>query len=742
MAREQNYLLGNGERLTNAHAIDKGSRPKVPPYQFPYSRDRLIGPVNEVAKWAESLPQDACPSGEVVAELVLHPRYISKTDYPSALLSQFGLRAVGRKAIDVSPEAWGTKKHPESATTDKLFIAGKRQAFSHWANELGTLNEHSMGARQLTQIESISPFLVDEKLIDVPTDGEYVAEVVLHNAGDSQLMAEFVKYANRRYIQVLIDKRRSVGWLSFVPARLTVEQTRDLAKFAFVRVVRSMPKLRSIANGPVRTYSFGIDLPDVDVASLSHRAVIFDGGIPEDVQTKLKRWVNVIEPKGIAKPIASFQLHGLAVTSSFLFGPLVAGKVVGRPLCPIDHVRVLDENSGSDLEYYDVLDRITNHLDTSQPYQFGCLCLGPNRPITDDEVTAWTAELDSRLAHGNLLLAVAVGNDGDLDADLGLNRIQPPSDGVNTFSVGASDSRGKNWNRAPYSSIGPGRCPGVFKPDGLAFGGVESRPFQVVGPSLSCLGLTGTSFAAPFGLRSCAGVASLLDTEIHPLTIRALAVHRAQTKRGKRHAEIGWGRFLEDPVELITCEDCEAVVVYQGTLPISEHLRAKIALPDIPLIGDVDITATLTIAPEVDPEHTSTYTRGGLAVMFRPDATHYELNEEGELKKEPETSDFFNTRRLSGRIPDYILRKDAHKWEPVLRATRRVQAANLNQPFFDIYHHRRQRGSSPKETLPLRYALVVTVRCEKVQDLYEQTVRAHQEILTPLQPMINVKVTV
>lgn len=743
MAREHNYLLGNGEKLAKEHAIDSGGREKSPPYAFPLSRDRLTKAVKEIADWAENLPSDACPNDEIVAEVVLHPRYISKSEQPNQLFSAVGLRAVGRKIVEVSPDQWGVVKHPDRAATDKVFVAVKRNDILRWSNELTAWTEAHAGAAQLTQIERIRPYTAVAKLIDVPDGGDYIAEVVLHNAGDRNMMSAFVGYAAQRHVDVLHERRRVVGGLTFLPVRMSASASLDLAQFSFVRVIRSMPRLRAVSGGPIRTYVYGACLPDVDAASSDYHAVIFDGGIPGDDEPNLARWVRVIEPPGIGAPGAAFQLHGLAVTSSFLFGPLEAGRAVGRPPCRVDHVRVLDENTGGDLEYYDVLERITNHLDSAEtPYKFGCVSLGPSRPITDDEVTAWTAELDARLAHGNMLLAVAAGNDGDLDPENGLNRIQPPSDGVNAFSVGAADSRGQRWQRAPYSCVGPGRIPGLFKPDGLAFGGTDARPFEVVGPGLVCLGLTGTSFAAPFSLRSCAGVAALLEANLHPLTVRALAVHKAEPKRGHTHSEIGWGRFQEDPSVLITCDDCEAVVVYEGDLPLSQHLRARLALPDAPLVGKVQITATLAIAPEVDPEHASTYTRGGLSVMFRPDATHFELNEKGKRKKEPETADFFSTKRLAGRVPEYVLRKDAHKWEPVIRASRTLSATDLNAPFFDIYYNHRERGGTQREPLPLRYALVVTVRCEGVPNLYEQTLATHLSVLTPLLPRTAVTLRV
>jgi hypothetical protein len=72
--------------------------------------------------------------------------------------------------------------------------------------------------------------------------------------------------------------------------------------------------------------------------------------------------------------------------------------------------------------------------------------------------------LDGHLSLGRTLMTVAVGNDGNVDG--GMGRIQPPADAVNALAVGACDSREFMWNRASYSCYGPGRSPGLVKPDG------------------------------------------------------------------------------------------------------------------------------------------------------------------------------------------------------------------------------------------------------------------------------------
>ncbi len=731
MAREHNYLLAQGERLAATLKIKSRGDDKNPPYLFPNARDRLVASVQAAATWAEGLPKSACPHNQVVLETTLHPRYISKSDQPLALFRDVGLSTIGRKSVDIRPEAWGVKKHPEVAATDKLFVTIRRDRLLRWAQELPQWTEKHAGAKELTQIEHLSPFYAESKLLGVPSQGDYIAELVLHNVGRADTLDLCVAFARSLGAEVLEDRKRVVGWLSFIPVRLSATLSEALAAFALVRALRPMPVLRRSLPDIVRSLSTPVALPDVPPLSDEH-AVIFDGGLPPAEAEQLSPWVTSIDPPGIGAPHPDMQHHGLAVTSSFLFGPLNGHRVVRRPVCRVTHVRVLDENTGNDLEYYDVLDRITGHLDAHR-YRFASLSLGPRRPVEDDEITAWTAELDFRLAHAPTLMAVAVGNDGDRDGALRLNRIQPPSDGVNVFAIGACDSMTKAWSRTSYSCVGPGRNPGMFKPDGLAFGGSQKHPFFVVGPGLSSIGVLGTSFAAPFALHTCVGVAGVVDTPLAPLTLRALAIHRAEPRARQRHADIGWGRFLDDPHQLITCDDCESVVVYQGELPSGEHLRAALALPPTPLQGEVKITATLVIAPEVDPEHTSTYTRGGLGVTFRPDATNFQLNEKGVLKDQPETMDFFNSSRLKGRIPEYVLRSDAHKWEPVIRATRRIDANQLNRPFFDIYYNRRERGASQQTLMPLRYALVVTVRCEAMPDLYDRVAQAYATILAPLQ---------
>lgn len=748
MPREHNFLLGHGERLTGEIKIKRSGGDKHPPYTLSQARDRMRACLHRVTTQIDQLPAEACPHDQVVAVMTIHPRYISKSDHPEVLLDAVGLRSIGSRSREVSPTQWGIKNPPESgkAVTEELFVAGTRRAFHTWENEISRWDETFGPSVFLGQLESIYTQAPVEKLRGIP-DGqdEVLLEVALHNAGHRQIVAEFGAYAQSLGASVLLDRSRWVGGLTFVPVRVQKAALAELAKFTFLRVARGMPSIRPVPTALLRGQStFPVILPTDGPLDPSVRSVIFDGGLPDSVD--LTSWVRMVEPAGIGAPVPDLLQHGLGVTSAFLFGPLTQGIIPARPWCHVDHVRVLDRHTGAggDLEYVDVLDRILAHLDANVGvYSFVNLSLGPSMPVDDDEVTAWTAALDDRFSRQPVLTTVAAGNDGDADSAAGLNRVQPPADGVNVLTVGSCDSMGAGWGRASYSCVGPGRSPGIVKPEGLAFGGAAGDPFMVLQAGVAttkAMPIHGTSFAAPFVLQAASSVRVQLGEEFSPLAAKALLIHRAEACDLDRK-EVGWGRFEVDPRRLITCEDDEALVVFQGELPVGQHLRAPVPLPDTPLSGMISISATLVIAPEVDPEHPSTYTRSGLEVTFRPHSERFGKSPEGEPSANPKTISFFSQKELY-KDPEFVLRDDGHKWEPCLHRSRDFRASSLHAPVFDIYYHHREMGKKATDPQPIRYALVISIRAPKVADLYNQVVRTYNQILIPLQPKVQVPVRV
>lgn len=745
MARRHNYLLGNGERLTGTAEVRKGGGDKNPPYEFSHARQRISERVGKAAERVQSLPTEACPGGEAVLTLTMHPRYISKTDFPESLLNSLGLRSVGSRERKVTPEKWGIDKHPQEAYTEELFVAGPKSRILRLKGYIDTFTPTSTGHEDLTHIEDISyPEPASKlKLITNVDSPEGWLEVVLHNQSHVDVLSAFSEYAAPLGARVDFARRRDIGGLTFVPVAADAEAATRLVDFSFLRVARTMPTLRPLHPSIIRVTAKTLaTLPEDTAITEGWRALIFDGGIPMSERTKLQQWVTVIEPPSVGPSVPALEAHGLAVTSAFLFGPITDVNQLRRPICPVDHVRVLDTDviGSTDPYYYDVLDRIMAFFAAEgDKYVFVNISVGPNLPIYDEEITLWTARLDSLLASGEWVTTVAAGNDGDKDSIFGLNRIQPPADGVNLLGVGACDRTSSVWTRANYSCPGPGRRPGFVKPDGLAFGGSEGEPFPVLSSDLAVQGVQGTSVAAPWALRSGATLKVQLGESLKPLAVRALMIHRALPADGLPLSEIGWGRFESDAEQLITCEDHEALVIYQGELPEGEFLHAPIPLPPTHLKGMIDVEATLVIATEVDPSHAAAYTRNGLEVAFRPHADRFTTYKDGKVSYYPTTASFFSERNLYGASE--LKLREGGKWEPCVRGRRTLRATSLKEPCFDIYNHQRASGTVPPATNRTQYALVVTMRAARVRDLYSRVVRAYSNVLIPLRPQVRIEVS-
>jgi hypothetical protein len=745
MARKHNFLLGHGERLTGKVDVRTGGGDKNPPYPFLKAKERVTTRAKTIATQVADLPDAACPGDEVVLAITMHPRYISKSDFPDKLLNTLGLRTVGTRARRVAPENWGIDKHPEDSLTDEIFVAAHKDSVRGLERLIGNMTVDSVGADDLSHVEDISMPTGRTKLKNLgttPAESQRWLEVVLHNRGRVDVLTAFTKYAQSLGTVVDLRRSRNVGGLTFVPVASDAKAAEKLADFSFLRVARSMPTLRPLSPSIIRA-NIAVSVPTADPVTGSCRALIFDGGIPSGVLSALQPWVTLIEPSGIGPSVPRLEEHGLGVTSAFLFGPILNPEALARPICPVDHVRVLDASllTSTDPYYFDVLDRMLEYFDAEKhEYDLINMSVGPRLPVDDDDVTLWTASWDQRLSNGEWIVTAATGNDGDGDAASGSNRIQPPSDGVNLLSVGACDKSNGTWARSTYSCVGPGRRPGFGKPDGVIFGGSNAEQFPVLLTASTIQDVQGTSFAAPFALRLAATVKAQLGSDLNSLAVRALMIHQASNDGLLPTAEIGWGRFELDPERLITCEDHEAIVIYQDELKPNEYLRVKIPIPVNSTEGNVELEATLVLSTEVDPANASSYTRRGAEVFFRPHSQRFGKPYKGKRPVHPKTAQFISARNLYG-ASELNLREEGFKWEPCRRSKITMRSGSLHEPCFDIHNHHRAHGVASDAVTDTKYALVVTVRAPRVKDFYDRVVRAYANILVPLQPQVQIKVS-
>lgn len=739
-----NFLLGKGERLTENVRIIRGGDDKAAPYSFNEAKIRLLPMLQDVAQKIMDLPDDACPNDYAIATITMNPEYIAKSYHPGELLRAVGLEAVGSKPRQIIPAKRSKDREPENALTTELFVYGKRQAFLKWASEFQEWSELQDGASQIIKIEEISFTNPSEKIKGLEErESTIVFEVVLHmneSMSEGFQLGNFKDYLSKLNISSGFERRFYAGGLCFLEIEAPAVLAEKVAEYTLIRVMRKMPELRllrpTIRSGGTEN-SVSVTLPKEGPLDGGIKVAIFDGGIPIDHE--LCRWATPYEYPDMDPPSDELLAHGVGVTSAFLFGHIDPKNAIPRPYAAVDHYRVLDDTPGQNpYELYEILDRINDILTTNR-YEFINLSLGPCLPIDDDEVHAWTAVLDGYLSDGETLATIAVGNDGEGDPSIKANRVQVPSDCVNAIAVGACDVPDANWQRAAYSSVGPGRSPGMIKPDLVDFGGSIQRPFLTLdhkaGLRLAPTG--GTSFSSPSILRLGAGVRAHFGNSLNALAIKTLLIHSAERANLPMY-EVGWGRVARTLDDIVICEDHVMRVVFQGSINASKYVRVPIPLPSGALSGMVTIKATLCYATDVDPHHPGNYTRSGLEVTFRPNKDSRRKVNAGENEPmHPQSKSFFGNTTKAAQTEDE-LRRDAWKWENCLHAVNRFRGTGLNEPVFDIHYNARVEGRNDTVNHELKYALVITVEAPKIVDLYDQVVRKYATQLEQLQPVIDI----
>lgn len=736
---QTNFLIGRGELLTHDIKGPKRKPGKAEVYSLQEAARRLTPQFSTTATALDALPPDACPGDFGVARLTLNPSYIARSFFPAAMLRAVGLESVGSRTVKVIPDGWTKKGTPQECTTTELFVAGKRQAFRNlkgWPREIEAESDEAL---DLAHIEKFSVFAPEERIASYGGKKDRFFEVGIHLLPDEDrlfVQRAFVRYAKAVDAKVHNDLGFMAGNLWFVPVEGKHGNIERLAEFVFVRVIRPVPKLRGMR--PVhRTggVSVGCRLPTEQPLSSEPKVAILDGGLPKEhaISPWLRSYRVLDEDAG--DDLEGLE-HGLSVTSAFLFGPIQPNGVAARPFAYVDHLRVLDKDADTEdpLELYRTLGFVEQVL-LSRQYQFVNLSLGPDLPIEDTDVHAWTSVIDDLLSDGDTLMTVAVGNNGERDRSSGNARVQVPSDCVNALAVGASNDTESSWARAPYSAIGPGRSPGVVKPDLMAFGGDTAKYFHVLasGKKPALLPQLGTSFASPYLLRNAVGIRAILGTELTPLAIKALLVHAAEPLEHDK-LEVGWGKVPEDLMRIITCPEGVARVVYQGELKPGKYLRASLPLPTGGLNGNIRLKATFCYASPTDPQDAAAYTRAGLETVFRPN--------DGKVKDgkaNADTKGFFDMKKYA---TEEERRSDMGKWETVLHGAKSMRGSSLKNPVFDIHYNARETGGRATGAEKIRYALIISIEAPKHVDLYNEILRVYAKTLVPIQPQVSLPIRV
>lgn len=737
---QPNFLIGRGELLTaDIPSIKRKMDEKDPLYTFAEAKAELLPQFSSTSQILDALPDAAFPGDIAVIRMVLNPAFIAKTAFPGSFLSAANLVPIGSRSTRIVPRKTNKKKKTkDEVTTTELFVAGKRSTFRNITKFIEELDEDSVEAKQLTRFERITKFIAKKSIGDKSKKVEYFEAAIhlLPNDDPVFIQSSFKKYASRLGFEIYDRLSFQAGTLWFVPISGPSSAIETLSQFAFVRLVRNIPQLRGFR--PIQRAS-GVNLtcqlPTEAPLSSLPRVAILDGGLPEN--HSLSNWLgSYTELDEDADSVEGGMEHGLGVTSAFLFGPITPQNSAKRPFSYVDHLRVLDSKSEDEedpLELYRTLGLIEQVL-LSRQYEFLNLSLGPDLPIDDGEIHTWTAVLDDLLSDGETLMTVAAGNNGENDWASGNARIQVPSDCVNALSVGSATSLRKNWQRASYSAIGPGRRPGFVKPDVLAFGGAPSEYFHVISPGRKAQisPALGTSYSSPYLLRNAVGVRAILGEDLSTLAIKALLIHAASVGKHSKQ-EAGWGKTPDDVMEIITCRPGVARVVYQGTLKPGKFIRAKLPIPLSGLIGRCKLKATFCYASPVDPQDAGAYTRAALDITFRRDES-----KKASQAQNAKSDSFFASKIYA---TEEERRTGLSKWENVLHAEKSLLGTTLNNPVFDIHYIAREAGADTRRGQPLAYALILSIEAQNHPNLFNEILQSYP-VLSQIQPQVSLPIRV
>ncbi len=736
----KNYILGRGEELTQGIAAPLSGASKKVPYSFAESKVRITKNLSNTVQQIDNLPSDARPNDQSVIALTLHPEYIAKSYYPTALLDSLGMKAVGSKGVMVKPEKWTKKAAPKETRSLTLFARGSVDAIRNIATKVNSLQEDSAAGQDVIKIESIEPITSITRSAPIKKQKDTIKlEVVLHASSekdDAYVIEQFGKYAEHHGAKAEIDRKIFAQGLCFIPVEASTDEISALEDYSFLRALREMPLMRDFLKS-TQGARINYTLPTGKPVAPNLRVAVFDGGVPANTLTQ--PWVTSIDADIVKKyPAFSIGLqHGTAVSSALLFGTLIDGQTPDQPYCYIDHYRMYGrDTAGNQPDEFEVVQAIRDIV-IKKGYKYINLSIGPKSAITDGDVSLWTSVLDELFATHNVLATIAGGNDGRADWKSGNARVQPPADTVNGLAVGSSDVSLGSWKRADYSCIGPGRIPGIIKPDILSFGGSDSEKYKLIDAfnDSNTLEWSGTSFASPNSMRTAMGVQAYFGEILEPISLKALLIHHADTN-GISKREVGWGRIPSDFRELMTSDDTTYKVVYQGKLSPASWLRVPVPMPNIgDMRGKVNIKATITYFTATDPQDAYNYTKAGIEVRFRP----HDDKRTNPTDTYAKTKSFFQKSPLE--LFDDPLTHNAHFWETVLCSSKNFLSQSLQEPVFDIHYNARSGGAkAPKGTADINYAIVITVSAPKTAHLYDKVVGRYP-ILVPIRPQIEIPIT-
>ena len=763
-APDRRVLVG-GERLrVDVEDAPSGGGEKFEPQTPEEARELLLPMVREVARSAAETP-DRLRGSRLYVEARLLPNYLAASHFPETLLRRVDAVPVGSRA---DKGIYETKRKRRESITRRVILAvsdSGLQRFSRLVEGPGRARSEQQAFSDIRKLDHVgiatreSVVLGDPEPEQQPMTWEAVLHPIPSGAWepeplDEQTLEKWFTLVQATGGDCHRDFVRRVGGLTFSPVTIPASAVDHLAEFNPLRAMRPMPTIRPLPSIAMRSRSSvqrpASHQPEAD----EPRVAVFDGGLHPTGANSL--FGAVLESDLTPEPATSEGMdHGTAVVGATMFGLVNATTELLQPPSPVESLRVFPPRQiPGDLAGYWILDQI---VEAVRQNGFGIvnLSIGPERAMEGShEPDRWTSELDHLAWEHNALFVVAAGNGGAQPADLGLHRVQVPGDMVNGVTVGACDRPPPNrpWNRADYSSMGPGRHGNRVLPTGVQFGGTDETPFEALRIDGSLVPTEGTSFAAPLVTHALADLATRLP-EVTPSVLRAFAVHYADRhSRWRKHLnEVGFGRFPLDFAPLLESGANEVHVLFVDEINRLTPVGYRLPLPD-DISGALDFRITLAYLSPVEPTEPTEYTSASIDMLFRPHDSIFRFSRpetmappksvERDLRGDEASQLLQEGWRMSHRPITKSLApardstepalRDAGKWETARHYRFSMAAGSVQRPLLELRHLARHGGRLASHAEPVPFALLVSIVDTSPDSQLHDRARARFPVLVPV----------
>jgi subtilisin family serine protease len=749
-------ILYRGELYSSFVEKKTGGGSKEPLVKYEDARAKIISDIANVKEAIRTIPNEKRLPNEFVVCLRMPEEFSAKSYYPDTIfdtnISKFGLKEIGSRR-------WTEESSRSVNTGGKLFFVRATEKSLESLRERLDKSEDFLTKQFKTDISKISSLDIlrpTEQILGIDDNWQSGRlEAVLHPFYlDKQLsLSQFITLIeksglNKNNVKVK-QYGEGVSFLSFIGNR---EMLTSISGYNPLRTVHPllMRNLPSLSRGQI--INGGPQIPDFKKKSSIVVGVI-DGGTERN-NPYLQNYV--VSEDAVSEPEHSeYVSHGTQVCGTVLYGPLNdfnANAKLPEPFVSVKSFRVLSSNT-IDPDLYDVIDAIEKIIPANRDISVYNLSLGPKGPILDDSISRFTFSCDLLSKQFEILFCVAVGNDGEIT---GYDRIQSPSDSVNSLAVGAYTKRNGNLQKAPYSCIGPGREGNKLKPDLLAFGGCDQTPIHLIGSSVGQkVWNMGTSFASPIVAGAVGLIIGGSNKAINSLTGRALIVHSVSEKNGIGHSlNLGHGILPESMNDVITCKDKSYTLIYQGEIEPGKFAEFQIPWVNEIIQGRAILRWTVSVLTDVDAQSPDDYTSSSVETVFYPHSNKYRFEKNGKTATVDIASEtakvalLLSTGWKQSNFP-ISASGNPHKTEEDLRLdlkwdsmdTREVskRAISLNNPKFHL--HAMGRGSRVNQS-KVRFSLVLSLEAPAATvDLYSK-VLAKYNALVPLTLSVDVSVPV